>query len=383
MFDAARQAERASGLLLAALREPARLGDLRAADWNLLLRVARHARLLGRLAEDVADAGLWSTVPERAARQLQSARTLVAHRQIRLTWEVDRVLWVLQDLDVPVIVLKGVAYMLAGLPAARGRLASDVDLMVPESDLAAVESQLLERGWIRGAIEYYDDRYYRRWMHEIPPLRHAERDTEIDVHHRILPRTSRFHFDPALLIARISRVPGGRAYRLAAEDMVLHALVHLLLEADPQEGLRFRDLVDVADLLRQFGKDPAFWDRLLVRAEQLGLGRLLYYGLRYTAALLGTQVPAAALQGVASQGPVLPLRWLMDRLIPLALLPEHPDHPRRRAAFSRLLLYMRAHWLRMPPILLFQHLGSKALRRIGVRSLSRPPIAVEERFQRR
>ena len=377
MFDASPRAEQASALLLRALREPARLGELQATEWDLLLRVARHARLLGRIAEDVADAGLWGLVPERAARHLQSARTLVAHRQTHLTWEVDRILWALRDLDVPVIALKGVAYMLAGLPAARGRLASDVDLMVPESSLAMVESRLLERGWMRGAIEYYDDRYYRRWMHEIPPLRHAERDTEIDIHHRIVPRTSRFHFDPALLLERVSPLPGCRAFVLAPEDMVLHALLHLLLEGDPQEGLRLRDLVDVAGLVGDFGLEPAFWDRLVVRAEQLGLGRLLYYGLRQTSALLGTQVPATARQRLARQGPTPPVRLLMDRLVPLAMLPEHPDYPRRRVAFSRWLLYVRAHWLRMPPALLAQHLGVKALRRLGVRGIFVPRVAAD------
>ena len=37
----------------------------------------------------------------------------------------------------------------------------------------------------------YDDAYYRRWMHELPPLIHRERDRMIDVHHTILPLTAR------------------------------------------------------------------------------------------------------------------------------------------------------------------------------------------------
>ncbi len=63
-----------------------------------------------------------------------------------------------------------------------------------------------------------------------------------------------------------------------------------------------------------------------------------------------------------------PVRWLMDWLVPLAMLPEHPDFPRRSAAVARWLLYARSHWLRMPPLLLVRHLGYKAwLRMRGVR----------------
>lgn len=54
----------------------------------------------------------------------------------------------------------------------------------------------------------------------------------------------------------------------------------------------------------------------------------------------------------------------MDRLIPLALFPEHPDFPRQHAARARLLIYIRSHWLRMPPLLLARHLGYKTWLRV-------------------
>jgi hypothetical protein len=55
---------------------------------------------------------------------------------------------------------------------------------------------------------------------------------------------------------------------------------------------------------------------------------------------------------------------LMDRVVPLALFPVHPDQPWRRASRARWLVYVRAHWLRMPPLLLARHLGTKAWRRL-------------------
>ena len=146
--------------------------------------------------------------------------------------------------------------------------------------------------------------------------------------------------------------------------MVLHSLVHLFLEGDPQDGLRLRDLVDAHDLLRHFGAEPEFWGSLVPRARELGLTRPLYYGLRYARRILGTEVPHAVRAAAKKAAPPPPVRALMDRLVPLALFPEHPDFPRRRAARARLLVYVRSHWLRMPPLLLARHLGYKAWLRV-------------------
>ncbi len=374
--------DHASALLINALRFPDTLPGLSLDDWDLLLRIARAKRLLGRLSADLDRLGLLHAIPTGAVNQLRAAHNLVQHRQTVLTWELDRVLWALDGLDVPVVALKGTAYVIAGLPPAAGRFFADLDLLVPFSRIAEVEQRLLERGWLKLRLSPYDDRYYRLWMHEIPPLRHRERESEIDMHHALLPRTSRFgsRLDATWLLERSRAVAGSAAHILGAHDMVLHSLVHLFLEGDPHEGLRLRDLVDATDLLCYFGSEPGFWEDLVPRAKQLRLGRPLYYGLRYARSLCAVEIPAVVLQTAMQDAPRMPVRWLMDWLVPLALLPEHPDHPRRRAALARWLLYLRAHWLRMPPVLLVRHLGYKTwLRMRGVRqSISVTPQDLQQ-----
>ena len=49
----------------------------------------------------------------QAANHLRAARNVVAHRQTLVAWEVNRVLWALQGMDVPLVILKGAAYVLA------------------------------------------------------------------------------------------------------------------------------------------------------------------------------------------------------------------------------------------------------------------------------
>lgn len=303
-------------------------------------------------------------MPARAANHLRAARNVIAHRQTLVSWEVNRLLWALRGIDEPLILLKGAAYLLGKLPPADGRIFADIDLLIPERAIGEVEERLVDRGWLKTQIDPYDDRYYRVWMHEIPPLRHRERGTEIDLHHRLLPRTSRLKSDPSPLFAAARDLENPRLKTLAPIDMVLHALVHLFLEGDPDEGLRLRDLVDVHDLLCHFGEEPEFWDQLLPRARLLGFERPLYYGIIHAQALLDTPVPAKVSREIARVAPVWPVRFLMNGLIRRAILPEHPDYPSRLAAISRWIIYVRAHWLRMPPWLLARHLSHKACIRL-------------------
>jgi len=93
-----------------------------------------------------------------------------------------------------------------------------------------------------------------------------------DVHHAILPKTARLKPDSAKLLAASHRLAGEPWLRvLAPVDMVLHAAAHLFLNEEFSNGLR--DLVDLDSLLRHFGAEPGFWERLAARGRELDLAR--------------------------------------------------------------------------------------------------------------
>jgi hypothetical protein len=143
--------------------------------------------------------------------------------------------------------------------------------------------------------------------------------------------------------------------------MVLHSMTHLVHNEELSHGLR--DLSDIDLLLRHWGSDAGFWDELIARAAELDLARPLYYGLRQAHAILATPVPATAL---AASGRAAPARWrvaLMDGLWRRALRSPHRMTADRYTAAALFALYIRAHWLRMPPWALSRHLLVKALRR--------------------
>lgn len=328
-------------------------------DLDLTLRVARRARLLGRLSVDLRTAGIFESLPLVVQDQLQSAEIMAESRARMALWELDRMVWALPaEQSAQLVLMKGCTYLLRKLPNARGRSFADVDILLPEDELEHVESLLNRKGWITTQLTPYDQNFYRHWTHELPPLVHQEREVEIDLHHNIVPRTSRAKPDAAEFLKRVQPVENSAYRTLADVDIVLHTMTHMMFDGDLSDKLR--DLVDVDDLLRHFTAESAdFWEELIARAELLDLRRAAFYCLRYAKVFLDCPVPESVMRSIHRWAPPQPILWLMDRLVPRALYPQHPDRPSIFSDFCRLLLYVRSHWIRMPPWLLAYHLSYK------------------------
>lgn len=346
--------------LLRSLRDPAAMAALTAADWTGMMQRARPRALLGKLARGAADAGVMGALPPAVRRQFASADRLCGHNDEHLKAEAFQVLHALRGVDTPVLFLKGAAYALLGLKVARGRVSSDVDVLVPRDRLPAVEQALGAAGWLGLKLDPYDQHYYREWMHELPPLQHQYRATVMDIHHTILPLTGRIRPDAEALMrdAVAVEVMGHAAHVLQPADMVIHAALHLFQDGDLAE--RLRELVDLHELAGEFAAvDAGFWDTLVERSRLHQAGRPLFYAFHCARRLLGTPVPDGFL-GALSRRPGPVALAVMERLVPPAIVPSHPDHVTAGAALARRLLFMRSHWLRMPPLLLARHLGIKA-----------------------
>lgn len=349
----------ASRLLLAALKTPQALTDFKLDEWSQLIRQARRTKLLSRIAVQAKDLGIIGSLPEKVADTLQGSIYVAANNRRMIDWEIDCIQRALVKVNTPIILLKGAAYVAARLPAAEGRIAGDVDIMVPGPMLGDVEAAFLAHGWSHIKFSDYDQRYYRKWSHELPPLVHEQRRTVVDVHHTILPRTSRLKPDVAKLWQHSLDLDVAGMKALGHQDMVLHSAAHLFQDGDISFAIR--DLVDLTDLLNYFGQDPKFWDSLVDRAHEHQLQRPLYYALRYGRKLLDLDIPDAVDRSISSAAPVKPAVDLMDRIMPRVLLPDDPDSPSASRAHAASLLYLRSHWLRMPPWLLAGHLSRKAL----------------------
>jgi len=331
---------KAARLLVRALRDP---DSVRTCDWSALLTAARAEKLLSSLAFRLEGA----PVPAKVETILESARRDAAQARTQALWETEMARRATAPLGVPVILLKGAAFQAAGLDASIGRSVGDLDILVPRDAIEAVEQALIAAGWERLKDDGgYDDLYYRRWMHELPPLIHRERDRMIDVHHTILPPTARPTPDAAALIDDSVTLDNGLRL-LSPPDIIVHAAAHLFADGDLAGGLR--NLWDIDRLLREFAADAAFWPRLAERAEHHRLKRHVALALRLSARLYGTPIDRA-LAGRPR---------LADRLFEARLLARNGWGQERRKLL-RFAFYVRSHWLRMPPLMLARHLWTKA-----------------------
>lgn len=345
-------------LLLQVIRNPEFARRMTSGDWNRFMRETRSQRLCARVSYLLQDHHLQDACPAEAWTELSAQRFLIDLIHAETRTELNKVRKAFTSTDLPIMLLKGAAYVQAGLRFARGRRFADLDIMVPHADLSMAENLLVQHGWQGVKTTTYDQGYYRRWMHELPPMRHPAREIELDVHHAILPLTNRLRPNTELLWSS-STVSKDRRFRLLCpEDMFLHASSQLFQDGEIRG--QFPGLWDLHQLASELGVASGFWERLIARAEQLQLGRPLYYGLHFSSTLLGTAVPEETLRGAKRFASGLLGPSAMRTLVPRALLPRYPT--RKPAALSGWLLYIRSHWLRMPPLLLSKHLLTKALR---------------------
>jgi hypothetical protein len=347
---------RNAAILVAALRDPPSVLALNAHDWTALLTIARAEQLIGTLAVRLRTLA----VPPAISAMLEDARTNAEYQSRTAMWEADcarRALW---DYDGKVVLMKGTAYVAAGLKAGEGRHIGDLDIMVAAQDLAQVERLLLDKGgweWVKE--DAYDDAYYRDHMHELPPMIHKERDRMIDVHHTILPLTARPTPDAAAMLAGAKGIGSDISVRpstgsgrtdilciFAPADMVCHCAAHLIADGDLSGGLR--NLWDMHCLLTEFTEqDDNFWQALDFRAAHHGLTKNVHRTARLSAQLYGTDIPADWHQ------PHLADAFFIRRMV------ARDEWGRGSAKFTRLAFYIRSHWLRMPPMMLARHLWTK------------------------
>lgn len=347
-------------ILVSILRDPQAAVQLTPPQWDLLLRQARHADLLAHLYVLFDAAGFLASTPVAVRQHLDSARNLAAKQVSSVRWEIHCIVEALHSAGIEPVLLKGAAYVALELPVARGRLFGDVDVLVARDVIERAERAFLLHGWLSSDMDDYDQRYYRRWMHEIPPMRHVRRGTVIDLHHNILPDTARLKPDPAKLLATAHPVPALEGVRvLTPIDMFLHSATHLFHEGEFPHGLR--DLVDLDGLLTYLSDtQPQFWGQLVARAEELDLVRPLFYALRYCSEILQTPVPVSIGSLLTKAQPASSMLRLMDMFFLRALMPEHASCEDALMPTARSALYVRSHYLRMPLRLLLPHLLRKA-----------------------
>ena len=340
--------------MLLTLRDPASVLELDPTTWSDLMPRLRRCGLLGSLAVSTRELRL----PEEPRDQLMAALAVVERQQRLIDNEVTVLGELLAGQISRPVLLKGAAYQALGLPNASGRFTSDVDVMVPKRDVDRAEQLLLDHGWQHVNRSEYDHRYYRDWMHELPPMRHAQRGTFIDLHHAITPPISRISIDSEKLFVSATPIAGTPFHALAPSDMVLHSICHVL--SDGEFGHAIRDFLDIHMLIGHFSLDDSeFWEELVDRAAEHGVERMLFYAVSLLKRLLQTSIPDHTDTAINRSAPMWPIGEVLLPIMRRAVLPERAPDGKLNDSMANLALVARSHYLRMPLRLLIPHLARK------------------------
>ncbi len=216
--------------------------------------LAQRLGLAARIATRQPQARLTAELGPEAAAELKRQRALAIAQQMRLGAALTAVDATAADLRIPYAPLKGQALVLGGFAPDGGRPSSDLDLLIPEGKLDALQSELLRQGFAVAGEAY---------EHQAPALRHLGGGM-VELH-RVLPgvrlepkRSATFEalaaaglFGPPPTSPTPSFRPRGDLRLPRRELLTAHALVHAIA----QHGLApavfpgflfFGDLADLA-----------------------------------------------------------------------------------------------------------------------------------------
>ena len=346
-------------LLLKIWCDPKSALSLTIPQQNILIRQSVSASICAQLWKSLIAQDATANFCEKAKLHFLSAE-LIADRQVEQgKYEIAKLAALAVKNNLDFTLLKGAAYIATNLPNASGRLYSDIDLLVPKKDLNLAESELMLQGFRRTEIEDYNEEYYRKWMHEIPPLRHYKRSTVLDLHHNILPLTVKSSPDIKSLHQDAVPLPCGLK-TLSNVDILLHCAVHLFHEGEFEKGLR--DLIDLDYLFRHFSAEQkGFQLELLNRAKQLGLTYNLFLATYFCELILNTPFESRYRHQIMKFSPNRLKLILLKGSFKEIFVPHHTSCETWHFKLARVLLYMRGHLIRMPLRLLVPHLCRKTI----------------------
>ncbi|CAA0362485.1 conserved hypothetical protein [Alteromonas infernus] len=334
--------------------------QLEKSEWCDVVALSRQLGFLPFLYQISREENTLTLMPMSVASQLKSA-------YYELLKQHDSINWHLLQLrknnpgDLKITLLKGAAYIMAGKKNAKYRLLSDIDLLVEKNFLDDAEFWLFINGFAVSVSDEYDDYYYRQWMHELPPFVNSKSGLVVDLHHNLLPISSKRHINASLIVDNGVELEQNLIVP-NDEDLIIHSAVHLIQDSVFNRSLR--DLCDQYWLLKDFIEQNGTSASLLERAKSLSLGIDLAKSLSLMSEVLGRSLSTEELAFV---GQMLRRKrlWIVEKKCYVIMLhqPVVSEWKAKHHAAS-LYLFVKSHLIKMPIKLLVKHAVIKSYKRI-------------------
>jgi hypothetical protein len=254
-------------------------------DWDRLLELAEHHGLVPLLYRRLSTA--MEAIPSPGLEALRRQDKISAHRALWLTVELLNIHKHLTDRGLEVLPYKGPALAETLYGNVADRQFSDLDLLIRVEDLPAVRSALAELGYNTGMrLTRAAERAYLKSGYEYT-FDGAQGRNLIEVKWQILPRFYAIGFEARDFFRRavVVDVAGYKLRTLCDQDLMLVLCVHAAKHA----WIQLSWLCDIAQLARSRTLN---WETLRVRAERLGVARIVRVSFLLAHELLATALPA-------------------------------------------------------------------------------------------
>ncbi len=328
------------------------IAEAKSADWTLLLHQSRDQALLGSMYVLCQHHQLLKLLPAVVLDHFWSGFVYAEKQKNTLVQELLELEHCFAGAAYPCVLVKGCAYRLGLYQFAKGRIFSDIDLLVPAQHFTDALARLQDAGYLEFEISDYDRRYYQRWSHQNPPLTHFLRGAGVDLHHHIFPVSSQEKILVEPLIAAAAPLALSVFSLPAPAYLFVHAAVHLFYQEESHKLVK--DLVDLQQLYLEVCQRQSV-SAIVEAAEQSQAQAAVFYALDMLQWLFQLAIPAAelqALQPFASERRRRYMRFLLQQLLQKQSFWHRSAH---------LLWFIRGHLLKMGPTTLLYHSVAKAL----------------------
>ncbi len=326
-------------------------------NWTRFIQEARQNALLGTCYFIARQHDIWNLLPQQVQTHLISGFHYAEKQKITLLQEMLELEKVFSNTDISALMVKGTAYRLAGYEFAKGRVFSDIDLLVPQQQFKQALRLLNNAGYLELALSAYDRRYYLQWSHQNPPLTHYIRGANIDLHHHIFPVASNENILVEPMIQTAQALENSAFSVPSPAYLFMHAAVHLFYQDETHKLVK--DLCDLYLMyLEVTEREPI--QHLIDAAKQSNAQAAVLYALQALHQIFDTQLPeeAALLLPYASSYRQWQMRFLLTHLL-------DQDSVWHKAAHA--MWFIRGHLLKMGPFTLLYHSVAKSLEQLKER----------------
>ncbi len=299
-------------------------------DWDKMLRLAEHHRLVPRVYEQLS---ALEVAPPEFLETLRARYQASARQALWFTGELIRIVDHLESLGIQVLPYKGPTLAEALYADVTKRRFGDLDFLVHASDVAKAKTALLDLGY-ESNLHFTgpEARAYLASGYEYP-FNSTHGRNLVELKWQILPRFYSVNFDvDAMFQKAVSVNIGGHSLRtLCAEDLLMVLCMHAAKHAWSQLSW----LCDITQLAKQ----PLDWNAIEKRSKDLGIARVVAVNFLLANKLLGTSRPGMVVKNVQKDRAI---EALADEIIPIVR--ASTEYNTESVRYFRLMMKLRERW---------------------------------------